>query len=119
MPAGECDVDHVAEWERDHGHTDQSNGTPRCGPHNAHKSASDIRTVRTRHGTTVDLRSDGTPMAPVGRRVDLDDTGPPHVEVTERHGYRFARVDFCRLHLPETRRQLAAAIRPDDQSTAG
>lgn len=113
--AGHCDVDHVAEWERDHGHTNQSNGKPRCGSHNPYKSANGIRTARTRHGTTVDIRADGTPMAPVGRRIELDDIGPPDVKVAEHHGYRFARVDFCRLHLSEARIELRSAICPDDQ----
>ena len=71
-PAHFADIDHIDEWERDGGVTDQRNGKPRCGTHNPLKTATGLRTVRTRHGTTVDLRADGTPMAPVGRRVDLD-----------------------------------------------
>ncbi len=97
-----CEVDHIDEWERDGGATDQRNGKPRCGTHNPLKSATGLRTVRTRHGTTVDLRADGTPMAPVGRRIDLDDTGPPDAG----WGVRTVRVEFCRIHSAETAARL-------------
>jgi len=77
VAAHRCDVDHVAEWERDRGSTDQANGRPRCTTHNPHKSANAIRSRRTRHGTWVDVRFDGTPMVPVGRRLEFADSDPP------------------------------------------
>lgn len=77
VPASQCAVDHVEEWTRDGGPTDQSNGRPRCDPHNADKSARGRRSVRDIHGRPVDLRADGTPMVPVGRRVDLPPDDPP------------------------------------------
>jgi hypothetical protein len=77
VPASQCAVDHVEEWTRDGGATDQVNGRPRCDPHNADKSARRRRTVRDIHGRPVDLRADDTPMVPVGRRVDLPPVDPP------------------------------------------
>lgn len=76
VPASQCAVDHVEEWDRDGGATDQVNGRPRCDPHNADKSARGCRSVRDIHGRPIDVRADGTPMVPVGRRVELppDDT---------------------------------------------
>ena len=77
VPAHRCDVDHVAEWERDQGVTDQANGRPRCSTHNPYKTANRIRSSRTRHATWVDVRPDGTAVAPVGRRIEFADTDPP------------------------------------------
>ena len=97
VPARLCHVDHLAEWERDDGGTDQRNGFPRCSTHNPWKSARRLRSRRDRYGNIVDIRQDGTPLAPVGRRLDFDEDA--------RASWRHARVEFCRLHTPE-----AAAI---------
>ncbi|MGA7759234.1 MAG: DUF222 domain-containing protein [Ilumatobacteraceae bacterium] len=114
VAARRCEVDHIDEWERDGGVTDQRNGKPRCGTHNPLKTATGLRTVRTRHGTTVDLRADGTPMAPVGRRVDLEDTGPPDTGPPDTGeagwGARTVRVEYCRLHSDETTARLRSLM---------
>jgi hypothetical protein len=68
VPADQCQVDHIAEWEADDGPTDQSNAHPRCDTHNPFKSRHRLRSVRDRDGCIVDHRADGTPMLPVGRR---------------------------------------------------
>ena len=105
--ADHCEVDHVAEWDRDAGRTDQINARPRCSTHNPLKTARGIRSVRTRDGTIVDLRADGTPMAPVGRRLQLepDEPGKPdgsgeHTDVAVVRGYRVVRMEYCRLRHP-------------------
>lgn len=93
VPARLCHVDHLAEWERDDGGTDQDNSKPRCSTHNRWKSANRLTSRRDRFGNVVDHREDETPMAPVGRRLQLADEHPP--------SWRTVRVEFCRLHTPE------------------
>ncbi len=69
VPAHRCDVDHLAEWERDDGGTDQTNSLPRCSTHNPWKTANGIRSKRNQYGDVIDVRPDGTPMTPIGRRI--------------------------------------------------
>ena len=99
--ADHCEVDHVTEWDRDAGRTDQINARPRCSTHNPLKTARGIRSVRTRDGTIVDIRADGTPMAPVGRRLHLDPDDPDgpgdQTDVAVISGYRIVRVEYCRF----------------------
>lgn len=73
VPARLCQVDHLAEWERDDGGTDQSNAKPRCDTHNPWKTANRLRSKRDASGHVIDFRNDGTPMVPVGRRLEFDD----------------------------------------------
>ncbi len=68
VPADRCEVDHMDEWDADHGATDQANARPRCDTHNPYKSEHRLRSVRGPNGYIVDYRADGTPMLPVGRR---------------------------------------------------
>jgi hypothetical protein len=68
VPADQCQVDHIAEWDADDGPTDQSNAHPRCDTHNPFKSKHRLRSVRDSDGYIVDYRADGTPMLPAGRR---------------------------------------------------
>jgi hypothetical protein len=110
VPADRCDVDHLAEWERDDGGTDQSNGLPRCSTHNPWKTANRIRSKRNQHGDVIDVRQDGTPMTPIGRRVhDEPDDEPDDNEPDPATDWapRTTRIDYCRLHHPTTRQQLA------------
>jgi hypothetical protein len=106
VPAHRCDVDHLAEWERDDGGTDQTNSVPRCSTHNPWKTANQIRSTRNQHGDVIDVRPDGTPMTPIGRRVhdETSDNDPDPATDWER---RTIRVEYCRLHDDSTRRQLA------------
>ncbi len=76
VPADRCDVDHLAEWERDDGGTDQTNSLPRCSTHNPWKTANGIRSKRNQSGDVIDIRPDGTPMTPIGRRPDEPDDEP-------------------------------------------
>ena len=71
VPSGQCDIDHLDEWEAHNGATNQDNGRPRCCTHNPWKSKHRLRTRRDQAGRVVDIRTDGTPMAPVGRRIVL------------------------------------------------
>ncbi len=69
VPADQCQVDHMDEWDADNGATDQANARPRCDPHNPFKSKHRLRSVRDPNGYIVDYRADGTPMLPAGRRA--------------------------------------------------
>ncbi|HYN34554.1 MAG TPA: DUF222 domain-containing protein [Ilumatobacteraceae bacterium] len=101
VPARLCQVDHLAEWERDDGGTDQANSKPRCNTHNPLKTAQRLRSKRDEFGNVVDFRSDGTAMAPVGRRLRFDDSDNDCHEVAENvvaeWERRTVRVEFCRL----------------------
>jgi hypothetical protein len=68
VPADQCQVDHMAEWDADDGATNQDNARPRCHTHNPFKSKHRLRSVRDPNGYIVDYRADGTPMLPAGRR---------------------------------------------------
>ncbi len=71
VPARLCQVDHLAEWERDDGGTDQANSKPRCNTHNPWKTAHRLRSKRDEFGNVVDVRDDGTAMVPVGQAAVL------------------------------------------------
>ncbi len=104
VPADRCDVDHLAEWERDDGGTDQANAQPRCSTHNPWKTANGIRSKRTQSGDVIDVRPDGTPMTPIGQRVpDEPDESDPATDWEPRT----IRIEYCRLHHPTTRHRLA------------
>lgn len=118
VPARLCQVDHLAEWERDDGGTDQANSKPRCNTHNPLKSAHRLRSKRDEFGNVVDFRHDGTAMVPVGRRLSFDDSDNSCREVArdviagwER---RIVRVEFCRLHTSAVGAALVAAISLDE-----
>jgi hypothetical protein len=70
-----ADVDHVEEWDRDHGRTDVDNGRPRCHGHNWEKTRLGLVDRRTRGGRIITYRRDGTAMLPVGCRL-ADDSDP-------------------------------------------
>jgi hypothetical protein len=101
VPARLCQVDHLAEWERDDGGTDLANSKPRCNTHNPWKSAHRLRSKRDEFGNVVDVRDDGTAMVPVGRRLCFDDSDNGRTEmdqdVIEQWERRTIRVEFCRL----------------------
>ncbi len=101
VPARLCQVDHLAEWERDNGGTDQVNSKPRCNTHNPWKSAHRLRSKRDEFANVVDVREDGTAMAPVGRRMRFDDSenqcGEVDHDVIAGWERRTVRVEFCRL----------------------
>ncbi len=84
VPAAQCEVDHMDEWDADDGATDQDNARPRCRTHNPLKSKLRIRSRRDPNGYIVDYRADGTPMLPVGRRppdpAPTDVAKPPPVQ---------------------------------------
>jgi hypothetical protein len=106
VPADRCDVDHLAEWERDDGGTDQANALPRCQTHNPWKTANGIRSKRNQHGDVIDVRPDGTPMTPIGQRIHLEPTDNEPDPATDWQ-QRTLRIEYCRIHDPSVRRQLA------------
>lgn len=61
-------VDHIDEWVRDFGRTDQRNADVPCDTHNRYKSQAGWRTRRDDHGRTWRIRPDGTIVLPVGAR---------------------------------------------------
>jgi hypothetical protein len=120
VPADQCQVDHMDEWDADNGSTDQDNARPRCNTHNPFKSKRRLRSVRDPSGYIVDYRADGTPMLPVGRRPpDEPLDGVPHEGVTNdladiwhRHiGHRAAVRSWDRRVHRTTPHGLAATLR--------
>jgi len=65
---GAATVDHVDEWVRDAGRTDQRNADVLCSAHNRFKSRAGWRTRRDVDGRTWRLRPDGSIVLPVGAR---------------------------------------------------
>ena len=78
LPADWCEIDHVEEWDRDLGRTDQWNAAVHCAAHNRDKHRRRWRTRRATNGVTYTERADGTLILPVGVRPprfdDTDDT---------------------------------------------
>ncbi len=66
--AAHAHVDHLREWSRDHGRTDQDNADVDCSGHNRHKHRSGSTARRDPAGRVIHYRADGTPMLPVGCR---------------------------------------------------
>ena len=99
VPADRCEVDHLAEWERDDGGTDQSNGLPRCSTHNPWKTANRIRSKRTESGDVIDIHADGTPMTPIGRRIP-DEPDDPRTPRRIGHRHRLGTTNHPHRLLP-------------------
>lgn len=68
LPAEWCDVDHVDEWDRDGGSTDQANAAVLCGSDNNDKHEHRWRIKRASNGHGYTVRADGTIVLPVGAR---------------------------------------------------
>jgi hypothetical protein len=68
LPAGWCDVDHVDEWDRDLGATNQHNSAVLCRSHNNDKHQQKWRTRRALNGCSYTVRPDGSMILPVGAR---------------------------------------------------
>jgi hypothetical protein len=68
LPAEWCDVDHVDEWDRNRGPTDQNNAAVLCRFHNNDKHRNRWRTTRATNGCSYTLTSDGIILMPVGAR---------------------------------------------------
>lgn len=62
-----CDVDHLEEWDRDGGSTDQANAGPMCGVHDRHKHRERLRARRATNGQIYLIRPDDTIMQPTGQ----------------------------------------------------
>jgi len=74
LPAAWCEVDHVDEWDRDVGLTDQRNSAVLCRAHNNDKHQRKWRTRRARNGCSYTIREDGSVIMPIGARPpDFDD----------------------------------------------
>ena len=79
VPAAHTDIDHLAEWDRDHGRTDPDNAGLGC---NSHNRAKHRRYSAERHanGQVIYSRRDGTGMLPVGRRHPDGLPAPPETD---------------------------------------
>ena len=66
VPTAWAQIDHLEEWDRDRGRTDQDNAGIDCGHHNRFKHRHRLRTRRDRYGKLHTQRSDGTWITPVG-----------------------------------------------------
>jgi hypothetical protein len=64
-----ADVDHLDEWARDLGPTDQRNSGIGCRSHNRFKTRERWRVRRDETGRRLNIRPDGTVVLPVGARV--------------------------------------------------
>jgi hypothetical protein len=64
-----ADVDHLDEWARDLGRTDQRNSGIGCTSHNRFKSRARWRVRRDETGRKFNIRPDGTIVLPVGARM--------------------------------------------------
>ena len=67
IPATYAEVDHLDEWGRDDGNTDQDNAGINCKTHNRAKHRG-FRAERQPNGQIVFYKPDGTAMGPIGRR---------------------------------------------------
>lgn len=77
LPVDWCDVDHVAEWHRDRGATDQRNAAVLCRYHNNSKHRMRWRTRRATNGCSYTIDADGRILLPVGARPPgFDDSHP-------------------------------------------
>jgi hypothetical protein len=66
VPEAWSQIDHLEEWSRDGGATDQENAGIDCGHHNRYKHRHRLRSRRDHHGKLQIQRPDGTWMMPVG-----------------------------------------------------
>jgi hypothetical protein len=66
VPEAWSQIDHLTEWGRDRGATDQDNAGIQCGHHNRHKHRSGFRTRRDWHRKLHTQRPDVTWITPVG-----------------------------------------------------
>jgi hypothetical protein len=70
------DVDHLDEWARDDGATDQRNADIQCGKHDRFKHRERWRSRRSTTGRTYSIRPDDTIVLAVGER-------PPDLTIDE------------------------------------
>lgn len=82
LPAEWCDVDHVDEWDRNRGPTNQRNAALLCRSDNLDKHRNGWRTKRARNGCSYTFDRSGTILLPVGARPpqfsdDQDHTNHP------------------------------------------
>jgi hypothetical protein len=66
VPEAWAQIDHLDEWARDRGATDQDNAGIDCGHHNRFKHRHGVRTRRDGYGKLHTQRPDGTWITPVG-----------------------------------------------------
>jgi hypothetical protein len=66
VPEAWAQIDHLKEWHRDNGRTDQDNAGIGCGHHNRHKNRHGFRSRRDHLGKLHIQRPDGTWITPVG-----------------------------------------------------
>ena len=68
LPGDWSDVDHIDEWQRDEGSTDQRNGAILCHHDNNDKHHKRWRTKRATNGSSYTIDHNGNLMLPVGAR---------------------------------------------------
>jgi len=88
-----AEVDHIDEWAREQGATDQRNADIRCGGHNRFKHRRRWRTRRDQRGRRYSVKSDGSIVLPVGERV-------PDLSIDELEHVARARVGSLRAVPP-------------------
>lgn len=86
LPADWCEIDHVEEWDRDIGGTDQRNAAVLCRAHNNDKHQRKWRTKRALNRCSYTIDQHGVVIMPVGTRPprfaddddSFDDEDPEH-----------------------------------------
>ncbi len=81
IPGEHTQIDHLAEWDRDHGNTDLDNAGLGCDRHNPGKHRHRFTAKRARNGQVIYSRANGTPMLPVGRRHPDQLPEPPESDI--------------------------------------
>jgi len=89
VPATYAEVDHLDEWERDNGTTDQNNAAINCKTHNRAKHRG-FRAERQPNGQIVFYKPDGTPMTPIGRRPPPETNDQHITRLDHRYALRKA-----------------------------
>ena len=83
VPEAWSQVDHLREWSRESGATDQENAGINCGHHNRHKHRHRLQSRRDRLGKLHTQRPDGTWMTPVGTDPPTEYDFLTHDEIDE------------------------------------
>lgn len=85
VPTDRCEIDHLAEWVRDHGPTATSNADLNCSAHNRFKTHAGLTRQRLGLDRVITFRTDGTAMTPVGQRLPAGDDAEEADAGSNRH----------------------------------
>jgi hypothetical protein len=84
IPETWAEIDHIDEWARHGGRTDQANAAIECGHHNRHKHRHGFTTRRDWAGRLRTQRPDGTWITPVGCDPPIDHDFRTDTEIADK-----------------------------------